>query len=102
MCTEGGAVGYFGGDIRNLADDIKVLRPTVLPVVPRVLNRIYDKVLHQANKSALTRMIFDGAVAIKKREVNNWVIRDNSIVDQLIFKKVREGLGGRVKLMVLF
>jgi long-chain acyl-CoA synthetase len=43
--SEGGAVGFFGGDIRNLADDIKVLRPTVLPVVPRVLNRIYDKVI---------------------------------------------------------
>lgn len=34
--TEGGAVGFFGGDIRNLADDIKMLRPTILPVVPRV------------------------------------------------------------------
>lgn len=40
----GGSVGFFRGDIRLLADDIKVLRPTVLPVVPRVLNRIYDKV----------------------------------------------------------
>jgi long-chain acyl-CoA synthetase len=42
---EGGSVGFFRGDIRLLADDIKVLRPTVLPVVPRVLNRIYDKVI---------------------------------------------------------
>lgn len=42
--TGGGAVGFFRGDIRGLADDIKTLRPTILPVVPRVLNRLYDKV----------------------------------------------------------
>lgn len=41
---EGGAVGFFRGDIRLLPDDIKTLRPTILPVVPRVLNRLYDKV----------------------------------------------------------
>lgn len=98
--SEGGAVGFFGGDIRNLADDIKVLRPTVLPVVPRVLNRIYDKVLAQANKSALTRLIFDAAVALKTREINNWIVRNDSYVDQLIFRKVREGLGGKLRMMI--
>ncbi|KAL7079797.1 hypothetical protein ACQ4LE_001432 [Meloidogyne hapla] len=96
----GGSVGFFRGDIRLLADDIKVLRPTVLPVVPRVLNRIYDKVMAEANKSMLTRLIFDAAVAIKTREINNWIIRSDSFIDQHIFRKVREGLGGRVKLMV--
>lgn len=43
--TEGGSVGFFRGDIRLLPDDIKQLRPTILPVVPRVLNRLYDKVI---------------------------------------------------------
>lgn len=40
----GGRVGFFQGDIRLLPDDMKALQPTVFPVVPRLLNRIYDKV----------------------------------------------------------
>uniref|UniRef100_A0A915EUD8 long-chain-fatty-acid--CoA ligase n=1 Tax=Ditylenchus dipsaci TaxID=166011 RepID=A0A915EUD8_9BILA len=97
---EGGAVGFFRGDIRLLVDDIKTLKPTVLPVVPRVLNRLYDKVLAEVNKSKINQLIFDAAIAFKQREISNWIIRNNSLVDNLIFKKVREGLGGRVKLMI--
>lgn len=42
----GGRVGFFQGDIRLLPDDMKALQPTVFPVVPRLLNRVYDKVSH--------------------------------------------------------
>ncbi len=35
----GGAVGFFSGDIRNLMDDMKALQPTITPAVPRLLNR---------------------------------------------------------------
>lgn len=41
----GARVGFFQGDIRLLPDDMKALKPTVFPTVPRLLNRIYDKVL---------------------------------------------------------
>ena len=44
MYMQGGSVGFFLGDIRALMDDMKHLRPTLMPVVPRLLNRIYDKV----------------------------------------------------------
>lgn len=37
-------MGFFQGDIRLLSDDMKALRPTIFPVVPRLLNRMYDKV----------------------------------------------------------
>lgn len=40
----GARIGYFQGDIRRLSDDMKALKPTVFPVVPRLLNRMYDKV----------------------------------------------------------
>ncbi|KAH7714877.1 long-chain-fatty-acid--CoA ligase 6-like isoform 5 [Aphelenchoides avenae] len=98
--TEGGRVGFFRGDIRGLPDDIKELRPTILPVVPRVLNRIYDKVMAEVNKSVLKKALFDTAMAIKTREISNYVIRNNSFMDNLVFAKVRDGMGGRVKLMI--
>jgi long-chain acyl-CoA synthetase len=44
MYMQGGCVGFFMGDIRGLMDDMKALKPTVTPAVPRLLNRIHDKV----------------------------------------------------------
>lgn len=44
MFCHGARVGFYQGDISLLMDDIKTLKPTFFPVVPRLLNRIYDKV----------------------------------------------------------
>ncbi|KAE9554238.1 hypothetical protein FO519_002537 [Halicephalobus sp. NKZ332] len=100
MMTQGGRIGFFRGDIRGLVDDIKTLQPTLLPCVPRVLNRLYDKVVAEVSKSRFRKALFDAAMSYKTREINQWVVRNNSIVDNLIFKKVRENLGGRVKLLL--
>ena len=40
----GAKVGFFGGNIKKLMDDVKELRPTMLIAVPRILYRLYDKV----------------------------------------------------------
>lgn len=40
----GARIGFFQGDIRSLSDDLCTLKPTVFPVVPRLLNRMYDRV----------------------------------------------------------
>jgi len=44
MYLVGGSVGFYSGDIKRLSEDMKALRPTVIPAVPRLLNRMYDKV----------------------------------------------------------
>ncbi len=44
MYINGCGVGFYRGDVKLLMDDIGKLRPTVFPSVPRLLNRIYDKV----------------------------------------------------------
>jgi long-chain acyl-CoA synthetase len=38
----GGAIGFYSGDIRSLQTDLAVLRPTIIPSVPRIWNRYYD------------------------------------------------------------
>lgn len=40
----GSKIGYFGGDVLKLTDDCQVLKPTMFPSVPRIYNRIYDKI----------------------------------------------------------
>jgi long-chain acyl-CoA synthetase len=98
--TEGGRVGFFSGDIKTLADDILTLRPTIMPVVPRVLNRIYDKVMGEVNKSKAKKLLFDSALKFKIWELKNGIVRNNSWADQIVFKKIRESFGGRMKLMI--
>lgn len=49
LCA-GASVAFFRGDSLLLIEDLQACRPTVMPVAPRVLNKIYDKV-----SDALTR-----------------------------------------------
>ncbi|XP_043958264.1 long-chain-fatty-acid--CoA ligase 5 [Gambusia affinis] len=95
----GAKVGFFQGDIRLLPDDMKTLQPTVFPVVPRLLNRIYDKIQCEAT-SPFKKWLLNFAAESKYAEVKDGIVRKNSIWDKLIFHKVQESLGGRVRMMV--
>ncbi|AWP18011.1 Long-chain-fatty-acid--CoA ligase 5 [Scophthalmus maximus] len=100
MYGSGARVGFFQGDIRLLPDDMKALRPTIFPVVPRLLNRVYDKVQSGAAASPFKKWLLNFAVERKYAEVKEGIVRNNSIWDKLIFHKVQESLGGRVRVMV--
>uniref|UniRef100_A0A8C9SX19 Long-chain-fatty-acid--CoA ligase n=1 Tax=Scleropages formosus TaxID=113540 RepID=A0A8C9SX19_SCLFO len=72
VLCHGARIGFFQGDIRLLMDDLKMLRPTVFPVVPRLLNRMFDRVTAPAGTHCASR----SAVSVCRR------------------------LGGRVRLMI--
>ncbi|NWR34950.1 ACSL5 ligase, partial [Tachuris rubrigastra] len=95
----GAKVGFFQGDIKLLMDDMKTLKPTVFPVVPRLLNRVYDKIQSGAN-SPLKRCLLNLAVTMKMAELKQGITRNDSIWDKLVFQKVQENMGGRVRIMV--
>ncbi|XP_071267492.1 long-chain-fatty-acid--CoA ligase 1-like isoform X2 [Salvelinus alpinus] len=99
ILVHGGRIGFFQGDIRLLMDDLTTLRPTVFPMVPRLLNRMFDKIYGQANNS-LKRWVLDFAFKRKEAELLSGIIRRDSIWDKLIFRKVQASLGGRVRLMM--
>ncbi|KAJ8262201.1 hypothetical protein GJAV_G00163660 [Gymnothorax javanicus] len=98
LCS-GARIGFFQGDIRLLMDDLKVLRPTIFPVVPRLLNRMFDKIFGQAN-TPLKRWVLQFAFRRKEAEMRSGIMRKDSLWDKLIFKKVQATLGGRVRLIV--
>lgn len=69
MYMVGASVGFYQGDIRRLSDDMKALRPTVTPAVPRLLNRIYDKVQADIGSSCLKKILFNMAMSAKESEL---------------------------------
>uniref|UniRef100_A0A3Q1BH27 Arachidonate--CoA ligase n=1 Tax=Amphiprion ocellaris TaxID=80972 RepID=A0A3Q1BH27_AMPOC len=99
MLVQGARIGFFQGDIRRLSDDLNTLKPTVFPVVPRLLNRMYDKIFGQANTS-LKRWLLGFAYRRKQAEMMKGIMRRDSIWDRLIFRKVQASLGGCVRLML--
>lgn len=88
--------------IANLAE----VRPTVFASVPRVFNRIYDG-LHARMKEegGLKKKLFDAAIeTAEKRKAlaaqgkhSGWLDFKFKLLDNLVFSKVRERFGGRLK-----
>nr|XP_060624391.1 long-chain-fatty-acid--CoA ligase 5-like [Anolis sagrei ordinatus]XP_060624392.1 long-chain-fatty-acid--CoA ligase 5-like [Anolis sagrei ordinatus]XP_060624393.1 long-chain-fatty-acid--CoA ligase 5-like [Anolis sagrei ordinatus] len=99
LYSNGGKVGFFQGDIRLLTDDMKVLKPTIFPVVPRLLNRIYDKIQSGAD-TQFKKCLLNIAVARKHAEVKQGILRNTSIWDKLVFKKIQDIMGGKVRIVV--
>lgn len=71
----GGCVGFYSGDIKRLNDDLQALRPTIMPAVPRLLNRVYDKIHGEVAKSAAKKFLFDMAFNSKRRDLGRGIVR---------------------------
>ncbi|XP_058492636.1 long-chain-fatty-acid--CoA ligase 1 [Solea solea] len=99
LFCHGARIGFYQGDISLLMDDIKTLKPTFFPVVPRLLNRIYDKILGSVT-SPLRRALLHFAVRRKQAELRSGVVRNNSVWDKLVFKKIQAIMGGNLRFVL--
>ncbi|GMF44100.1 unnamed protein product [Phytophthora fragariaefolia] len=64
MHHSGAAAGYFQGDVRTLMDDIAVLKPSIFVTVPRLVNRVHDKIVHGVEAAGgIKKSIFEHALA---------------------------------------
>ncbi len=91
---------------RTLMDDLPAIKPTILVSVPAVYNRVYDGLQKMmAAKGGVTKTIFDRALVNEKKRADlaaqgkttRWVEIQHGLYDKLVFSKVREGFGGRLK-----
>ncbi|KAI8903489.1 hypothetical protein EDD86DRAFT_242914 [Gorgonomyces haynaldii] len=100
--SAGASAGFYRGDVTLLIDDIGVLRPTLFASVPRLLNRIYDKIMQGAlhSGSAVKAALFQKAWDAKVHHLQNDGSLTHSVWDPLVFNKVKALLGGRVKIVV--
>ncbi|KAL7747139.1 medium-chain fatty acid-CoA ligase faa2 [Sorochytrium milnesiophthora] len=96
----GGSIGFYQGDTLKLLDDIAVLRPTLFVSVPRLLNRIYDKVWAGVKaKGGVAAALFTNAYYQKRVALALGFVQQ-PLWDKLVFSNVRSRLGGRVRFIV--
>ena len=88
--------------VANLAE----VKPTLLFAVPRIFNRIYDGLHKRMNEEGgLKLALFNAAVAnaehrkklAQGRKRSGWADFKHNIFDKLVFSKVRDRFGGRLK-----
>lgn len=74
MYMIGGRVGFYNGNMKHIHEDIKILKPTVMPAVPRLLNRIYENEMANIRPSLIKRLLFNIAMNSKHSKLKRWVV----------------------------
>ncbi|MDT0647294.1 long-chain fatty acid--CoA ligase [Zunongwangia sp. F260] len=97
---------YFAESIDKISDNLKEVKPHVITAVPRLLEKVYDKIIAKGNTlSGIKRKLFYWAVELglqyEPYGANGWWYETRlSLARKLIFSKWKEGLGGNIDLIV--
>ncbi|WP_418263433.1 AMP-dependent synthetase/ligase [Flavobacterium faecale] len=97
---------YFGESIEKISDNIKEVKPTVITAVPRLIEKVYDKIYAKGSElTGIKRKLFFWAIDLGLRYepygINGrWYEFQLKIARKLIFSKWKEGLGGNLEIMV--
>jgi long-chain acyl-CoA synthetase len=97
---------YYAESLATITDNIKEIHPDMMCCVPRLLEKIYDKIQASGRKlKGVKRMIFFWAVDLAlhydvQGNNNAWYMLRHRIADKLIYSKWREALGGNFKIIV--
>ena len=89
---------YFAESIEKIGENMKEVKPHFVTVVPRLLEKVYDKIYHKGiSAGGLKKLIFLWAMGVNKKyelgQPKNW---KQKLADKLVFSKWREGLGGEI------
>ncbi len=102
-----GACVYFSEGLSKMPNELRAVRPTFFLAPPRVWERIYSSVVTEIRKRpAVTRRMFYAAIGLGSevarrtqagRPVPGWMTASLKVFDRLVFSKIRERLGGRLR-----
>ncbi|KAF0693243.1 Aste57867_15767 [Aphanomyces stellatus] len=96
----GASIGFYQGDVAYLMDDMAELRPHLFVSVPRLFNRVYDKIVQGVSAAGgIKKLMFDYAYESKRQGLAEGATT-HALWDALVFSKIQAILGGRVELIV--
>ncbi|KAJ2781166.1 medium-chain fatty acid-CoA ligase faa2 [Coemansia javaensis] len=97
----GGRVGFYSGDVLRIADDAQALRPTVLLGVPRLFNRIYDRIAAETVRApGLRGVVARAALRQKTARLEAGGGVRHALWDRVLCDKIRAFFGGRLEMLI--
>ena len=105
LINSGGSAGLVE-DVNTLIEELGVLKPSMFFAVPRVYNRIYERLRGQMQeKPGFIRSLFYGGLKQAKREREGETLGflDNltlTLARKIIFKKVLNRFGGNLRIAI--
>ncbi len=97
---------YYAESLETIGDNLKEVQPNVFTTVPRLLEKVYDKIMAKGSElTGVKRKLFFWAHALaEKFEINKDLSIGNrmqlAIANKLIFSKWREALGNNIQCIV--
>jgi len=97
---------YFAESIEKISENLQEVKPNILTVVPRLIEKIYDKIFAKGTElKGIKKRIFFWALGLgfhyEPYGANGfWYEIQLKIARKLIFSKWREALGGRIQMIV--
>jgi long-chain acyl-CoA synthetase len=97
----GVAIAYWGGDTNKIIPELSEVRPTYLPSVPRIFEKLYTLVTSQADPDQIASATRIGTEVRRLEaagaEVPAELKAAHEHLDQRLFKQVRAAFGGRLR-----
>jgi len=103
----GGTLAYFGGDTKQIVPELMEVKPTYLPSVPRVFEKIYTLAQAAIQEQPLQEQEKAKAAIALGVEVRDMINRGEDVPDELqrpfeeadeeLYKNVRAIFGGNVR-----
>jgi len=97
---------YYAENMGTIVDNIQEVKPHIMTTVPRLLEKVYDKILSKGRKlTGIKKQLFFWAVKLGLQyqfDVPGRIFYNIqlSIANKLVFSKWREAFGGRMRAMV--
>ncbi len=97
---------YYAENPATVGDNLREIKPDILSTVPRLLEKVYDKIINSGRKlTGIKKMIFFWAVNVGMHyELNGgrgpYFALKLKIARKLVFSKWQEALGGKLKVIV--
>lgn len=97
---------YYAESLETIGDNLKEVKPEVFSTVPRLLEKVYDKIVAKGSDlTGLKHKLFFWALELGlKYELNGangwWYETQLKLANKLIFSKWREALGGNIVAIV--
>jgi long-chain acyl-CoA synthetase len=97
---------YYAESMETIGDNLKEVKPHMFTTVPRLLEKVYDKIMQKGNElTGVKKKLFFWAhglaekFEIKKSMGMGYNIQ-LALANKIIFKKWREALGGEIRCIV--